>query len=390
MNMGQINQTRVYPKSELVRHNYFYESPYIKIDNPRPIEIYGTLFESTIEDYGFIIEDSFLPVFEPTDKKKYLPFRGYFKAYERKETLPIKIGNTGIAILTFFLALSFIYSIVEIFITFMIGGFIDVVIFCYFFIIVSAFTYIPLIKKLKRDRIPIRQDVFKESKEQPLTQTKKLFILITMIATSLAIIGAITISIIAFLGGVYEWFLGPGLFFAIVNIMEIFSLSFCKKKSTKTVTAGIHTNSVYFVYQGIAYIKNEIHALKNTNIEQKSTGIGELTINNIQTQAANEKVIISTPVVLTDIERIEIKFMFSLKYQLYEPEKMRLLKEELKKEIMTILTTQPTPNSTIAHFEEVKEFPLVKDPLNERKYPSKYKEELTEVSPKFEIDYDQR
>ncbi|RLI72194.1 MAG: hypothetical protein DRP02_02485 [Candidatus Gerdarchaeota archaeon] len=388
--MGQINQKRAYPKSELVRHNYFYESPYIKIDNPRPIEIYGTLFESTIEDYGFIIEDRFLPVFEPTNNKKYLPFRGYFKAYERKEILPVQLSNTGIAILTFFLTLCIIYTIVEIFISWMAGGYIDIAIYCYIFIVISAIPYGPLIKKLKKDRMPMRQEDLEEKKEQPLTQTKKIFIPLTMGLTGLAIMGAIAISIIAFIHYIDEWFIGPGIAFIVINLMEIFSLSFCKKKGTKNVVTGLHMNSLYFVYQGIAYIKNEIYALKNTSIEQKSTNLGELTINTTQTQAAKEKTIVSTPIVLADVERIEIKYMFSLKYQLYEPEKMKVLKEELKKEILTILTTQPTPNNTIVNFEEEKEFPLVENPLTERKYPSKYKEELPEAAPKFQIEYDQR
>ena len=390
MNMGTINQGKLYPKSELVRHNYFYESPYTEIENSRPIEVYGTLFESTIENYGFIIENSFLPVFENTSKK-YIPFRGYFKAYERKEKfIPQKKSNAGIIALIVFLVLCIIYSIATFFfyeIYVETGAPLFLV-----YIIVASLTYIPLANKIKSSgKLENRELLSNEEIRKPGLNETKVFLIVSMSLTGVAIISSIIIVIILF--DRYDLYLGQYIVspisIIIAGIVCIIALAGIKSKTEMVKSFDFRTNRLYFVFQGIAYLKNQMYAFRNTGIESSGSTFGDFSEGNILQNNPSETKITSQPLVLADVDKIEIKYMYSLNYQLYDETRMRLLKDDFKKEIENILTSKVTPNNNIITFEEAKEFTLTPSPINYRVFPPIIQSEQM-PSEKYDINYEQR
>ena len=387
---GKINQGKAYPKSEMVRHNYFYEAPYTAIEKARPIEVYGTMFESTIENYGFIIEDSFIPVFE-NSSKKYVPFRGYFRAYERREKyIPKKESNAAIIALIFFLVLCTLYSIATFF-------FDEIYVetgapLFFVYILVAGLSYIPLAKKLKsagKFETNI-SSVDEESKKPGFNETKP-FLIVSMSLTGVAIITNIVIVILLFddYDLYIEQFIAAPILIILASIVSIIALAGIKGKTEMVKSFDFRTNRIYFVFQGIAYLKNQLYALKNTEIQSRGNDISEISGIGIQTNNTNENKITSLPLVLTDVDKIEIKYMYSLNYQLYDEVRMRLLKDDFKKEIEKILTSKVTPNSNLTSFEEEKEFQLAKFPINDRLFPPNVQQEQI-PSEKYNMDYDQR
>ena len=101
MNLRKIFQkfykTPKFEKTDMLNDKYFYETPFIEIDDSRPIELYFMLLESSLANYGFKIWKSNPPKTSSAGGE-YTSFEGSIigiGSHEFEFIEPISRGHDG-------------------------------------------------------------------------------------------------------------------------------------------------------------------------------------------------------------------------------------------------------------------------------------------------------
>ena len=326
-------------KTEMMLDNYFYETPFTTIKNPRSLDIYSAIFETTISDYGFIIEGHERTLEETTDEKQRY-FKGSF--YGEKFGGEKKTTNKLNAFSVIFIILSFLALALSTPIFGMCPNDEGMA-----FVIISG--SVTFIATIANNIEFFKGRIFRTKKENgrilaPLIVNELLFIFLLVVVIMMAA------------GGCFAFRVTIPLAVITTNVSIIVSMFLRRKKTTHSRL------KLKFVYEGVIYHDLEVIKALNTsistNVESQSRSDAKIRKNNY-------------------VNKIEMKIMYSLMYKdetVFE-ESMETI-NSLNDAIIYMLLSKPVVLQGSNTYEHAKELVYIPSDKSLKKY-------LEEVNRRF-------
>jgi len=324
-------------KEKKTLKKYYFESPFITIQNPRPLEAYLTMIELFFVRNGLkgITKDYKI---NSKSNERCVSFNGKLSA--SNEAAKSYESMSPNILLLFLSAITMIYSVVSFFLY---PGFFVILPIAVLFLFESGYAFYLYSKELKKER-----------RELTFYHSKSMF-LIEMISSGIILLLLIIMVIIA----IFTYYLPRGITITlgiIVILISILIIARCfnEFKTTKTTItqSGKYIHLIVDI-EGIIYQKS---FMQNSELEIKEEGSEGKKLHR------NEKTKVGKWIEFKDVDKIEIKFYlypFLADDEMYE--RNHELIYETKENIFSILASKPVELRDHDTMEQPIEAPLLKD-----------------------------
>lgn len=360
MTEEEIEDFEYFPsRLEMMNQNYFYESPYYIIENPRSLDSYFSLIELELERKKYKILLSKKSIASRSGVKS-VPFEGVIRASTIYKAKEIHREDPNFVLMLFSI-IAILYAIITVFFTPALPMVLPLLLVYLIIASVSVFLYVKALKQKGKFGLNIYNSQTFLMTEIVATG---LGILISLIGTILLIINYTTTIALTI----------PLTILIVLSLGAIIGRCFFEFRVKKTYypTLGILPAYFYIHLSGIIHQKLLKQSLSESNIAKKATKKDSVTkeLSSKSVLDQDETVYLTY---IKEVDKLELKFVFSYDFTEELPEEAQQIIDEFKTTIIDILNSQPVklPKKTIK--DQVFEAPLISN-LEPREFPIDFQE----------------